>query len=290
VDFTRRECTRQQQGNGPTMTSKTANTQKTVIVTGGSQGIGAGVVKAFLDRRYKVVANSRRINKSGAFAESDKLALVDGNIAEPATATKIAEVAISKFKSIDAIVNQRRYIFFEALHGLHGRRPAVFRFRQHTRFSLHHPARDKADAGTEGGRQHRQYHVDDGGPPDRRRERYSREMVTREGSPPSSSAERRLNELGIKLPPPPEPFGTYVEAVRTGNLLFLTDTLPTEGRHVKFIGRVGAERDVEAGRKATYLAALNAVAIARQHLGSVDYTKPIVRPSAGRPRRTGSHF
>jgi hypothetical protein len=53
-------------------------------------------------------------------------------------------------------------------------------------------------------------------------------MVTREGSPPSSSAERRLNKLGIKLPPPPEPFGTYVEAVGTGNLLFLTGTLPTE--------------------------------------------------------------
>jgi len=71
-------------------------------------------------------------------------------------------------------------------------------------------------------------------------------MVTREGSPPSSSAERRLNELGIKLPPPPEPFGTYVEAVRIGNLLFLTGMLPTEGRHVKFIGRVGAELNVEA--------------------------------------------
>ncbi|HXW29596.1 MAG TPA: SDR family oxidoreductase [Xanthobacteraceae bacterium] len=93
------------------MTSKTANTQKTVIVTGGSQRIGAGVVKAFLDRRYDVVANSRHISKSGAFAESDKLALVDGNIAEPATATKIAEVAISKFKSIDAIVNNAGIYF-----------------------------------------------------------------------------------------------------------------------------------------------------------------------------------
>jgi enamine deaminase RidA (YjgF/YER057c/UK114 family) len=102
-------------------------------------------------------------------------------------------------------------------------------------------------------------------------------MVTHEGSSPSSSAEWRLNELGIKLPPPPEPFGTYVEAVRTGNLLFLTGTLPTEGRHAKFIGRVGAELDVEAGRKAAYLAALNAVAIARQHLGSIDYIKRIIR-------------
>jgi NAD(P)-dependent dehydrogenase (short-subunit alcohol dehydrogenase family) len=62
------------------MTSKTANTQKTVIVTGGPQGIGAGVVKASLDRRYNVVANSRHIGKSGAFAESDKLAWLTGTL------------------------------------------------------------------------------------------------------------------------------------------------------------------------------------------------------------------
>ena len=54
-------------------------------------------------------------------------------------------------------------------------------------------------------------------------------MVTREGSRPAS-AEQRLKELGIKLPAPPEPFGTYAEAVQTGNLLFLTGMLPTEGR------------------------------------------------------------
>jgi len=82
-----------------------ANTQKTAIVTGGSQGIGAGLLKAFLDRGYNVVANSRNITKSGAFQASDKLALVDGSIAEAATAGKIAEVAKSKFGSIDALVN-----------------------------------------------------------------------------------------------------------------------------------------------------------------------------------------
>ena len=66
-----------------------SNTRKTAIVTGGSQGIGAGVVKAFLDRGYNVVANSRNITKSGAFEATDKLALVDGNIAEAETAKKI---------------------------------------------------------------------------------------------------------------------------------------------------------------------------------------------------------
>ena len=72
-------------------------------------------------------------------------------------------------------------------------------------------------------------------------------MVTREGSRPAS-AEQRLKELGIEVPAPPKPFGTYAEAVQTGNLLFLTGMLPTEGRGAKFIGRVGAELDVQEGR------------------------------------------
>ena len=68
-------------------------------------------MKAFLDRGYKVVANSRNITRSGAFEASDRLALVDGNIAEAATAAKIAEVAKSKFGSIDALVNNAGIYF-----------------------------------------------------------------------------------------------------------------------------------------------------------------------------------
>ena len=101
-------------------------------------------------------------------------------------------------------------------------------------------------------------------------------MVSREGPQPAS-AEQRLSELGIRLPAPPEPFGIYAEAVQTGNLLFLTGMLPTEGRTAKFIGRIGAELDVEAGREAAHLAALNALAVARQHLGSLDKVTRIVR-------------
>ncbi len=101
-------------------------------------------------------------------------------------------------------------------------------------------------------------------------------MVTRKGPRPAS-AEQRLKELGIKLPVPPEPFGTYVEAVQTGNLLFLTGMLPTEGHGAKFIWRVGAELDVEAGRKAAHLAVLNALAVAREYLGSLDKVTCIVR-------------
>ena len=91
------------------------------------------------------------------------------------------------------------------------------------------------------------------------------------------SAEQRLKDLGIDLPGPPQPFGVYAEAVQTGNLLFLTGMLPTEGRSPKFVGRVGAELDVEAGRKAAHLAALNALAVAREYLGSLDRVTRIVR-------------
>jgi NAD(P)-dependent dehydrogenase (short-subunit alcohol dehydrogenase family) len=103
--------------------------QKTAIVTGGSQGIGAGLVKTFLDRGYNVVANSRNITKSGAFEASDKLALIDGSIAEAATAMKIAEAAKSKFGSIDALINNGRHIFHKALHRLHDRGSAVVHIR-----------------------------------------------------------------------------------------------------------------------------------------------------------------
>jgi NAD(P)-dependent dehydrogenase (short-subunit alcohol dehydrogenase family) len=93
------------------------NTQKTVIVTGGSRGIGAGLVTAFLDRDCNVVANSRNISKSGTFEASDKLALVDGSIAEAATAAKIVEVAKNKFGSIDALVNNAGIYFSKHFTG-----------------------------------------------------------------------------------------------------------------------------------------------------------------------------
>ncbi len=85
--------------------------QKTIIVTGASQGIGAGIVQAFLDRGYNIVANSRNITKSGAFAESEKLALVDGNIGDSSVAAKIVKTAVSRFGSIDGLVNNAGIFF-----------------------------------------------------------------------------------------------------------------------------------------------------------------------------------
>ena len=92
-----------------------------------------------------------------------------------------------------------------------------------------------------------------------------------------ASAEQRLSQLGAKLPTPPAPFGIYAEVVQTGTLLFLTGMLPTIGREAKYIGRIGAELDVQTGRQAAYLAALNGLAVARQHLGSLDKVTRIVR-------------
>ena len=77
----------------------------TAIVTGASQGIGAGIVKAFVERGFNVVANSRTVTQSTEVAASDQVALVDGHIGEPATAAKIIETTIARFKVVDVLVN-----------------------------------------------------------------------------------------------------------------------------------------------------------------------------------------
>jgi len=81
------------------------HTRKTAIITGASQGIGAGLVEAFLERGYNVVANSRHITKGNPFAASLTLALVDGDIGDPSTAAKIVDTAASKFGRIDVLIN-----------------------------------------------------------------------------------------------------------------------------------------------------------------------------------------
>ena len=97
-----------------------------------------------------------------------------------------------------------------------------------------------------------------------------------------ASAEQRLNELGITLPHPPTPLGAYVETVQSGSLLFLSGTLPVEGGTPKFLGLIGGELTVEDGRRATRLAALNALALAKEHLGSLDRVRRVIRLEIGR--------
>ena len=85
--------------------------QKTAIVTGASQGIGAGIVRRFVERGFNVVANSRKMTHSAEVSASDHVALIDGHIGEPDTAAKIVETALSRFKSIDALVNNAGIFF-----------------------------------------------------------------------------------------------------------------------------------------------------------------------------------
>jgi NAD(P)-dependent dehydrogenase (short-subunit alcohol dehydrogenase family) len=88
-----------------------SGSRKTAIVTGASQGIGAGIVKGFVERGFNVVANSRKVTQSTEVAASNHVALVDGHIGEPGTAAKIVETALSRFKSIDALVNNAGIFF-----------------------------------------------------------------------------------------------------------------------------------------------------------------------------------
>lgn len=79
--------------------------RKTVIVTGSSQGIGAAIVQAFLTQGYNVIGTARNATKSKELSASDHLALIDGDIGQFETAQKVAELAMNKFGSIDAVVS-----------------------------------------------------------------------------------------------------------------------------------------------------------------------------------------
>jgi NAD(P)-dependent dehydrogenase (short-subunit alcohol dehydrogenase family) len=87
------------------------STRKTAIVTGASQGIGGGIVKAFVERDYNVVANSQKVSQSTEVAASDRVALVEGDIGDPASAARIVEAALSRFRSIDVLVNNAGIFF-----------------------------------------------------------------------------------------------------------------------------------------------------------------------------------
>jgi NAD(P)-dependent dehydrogenase (short-subunit alcohol dehydrogenase family) len=84
---------------------------KTAIVTGASRGIGAGIAKRFVERGFNVVANSRKVTQSTELSASDHVALVDGHIGHPATAASIVDTALSRFQSIDVLVNNAGIFF-----------------------------------------------------------------------------------------------------------------------------------------------------------------------------------
>jgi enamine deaminase RidA (YjgF/YER057c/UK114 family) len=96
-------------------------------------------------------------------------------------------------------------------------------------------------------------------------------------APNLTAAEDRLARLGIHLPDAPAPFGAYVPAVQTGNLLFLSGMLATSGHTAKVVGVLGKNLDIKAGREAAYTAALNALALTKKQLGSLNRVSRVVR-------------
>jgi enamine deaminase RidA (YjgF/YER057c/UK114 family) len=100
-------------------------------------------------------------------------------------------------------------------------------------------------------------------------------MVSPRGPQPAS-AERRLQDLGIVLPSAPHPLGAYVEAVQSGNLLFLSGMLPVKDGKLQYVGRLGKELDESAGRDALQTATLNALSAAKAHVGSLDRVNRVV--------------
>ncbi len=100
-------------------------------------------------------------------------------------------------------------------------------------------------------------------------------MVT-PGSPQPANAERRLQDLGIVLPDAPHPLGAYVEAVQSGNLLFLSGMLPIRNGKPQYVGYLGKELDADAGRDALRTATLNALSAAKEHIGSLDRVSKVV--------------
>ena len=92
----------------------------------------------------------------------------------------------------------------------------------------------------------------------------------------TTTAEDRLGKLAIHLPGAPTPFGAYVPAVQTGNLLFLSGMLGTSSHTATVVGIVGKDLDVKAGREAAYTAALNVLALAKKQLGSLNRVSHVV--------------
>lgn len=90
-------------------------------------------------------------------------------------------------------------------------------------------------------------------------------------------AEERIAELGIELPPAPQPLGAYTETVQSGQLLFVAGTIPTLAGEPQYMGVLGKDLDLSAGRQAARLACLNALAAVRQHLGTLDKVKRVLK-------------
>ncbi|MGY8730108.1 MAG: RidA family protein [Nitrosopumilus sp.] len=90
--------------------------------------------------------------------------------------------------------------------------------------------------------------------------------------------EEKLKALGVTLPNPPTPAGSYVPAIKTGNLLFISGQIPMEDGKVIFTGKVTNE-NIETAKKSAKMCAINLLAQMKRELGSLDKVTKIVRIS-----------
>ena len=95
--------------------------------------------------------------------------------------------------------------------------------------------------------------------------------------PVGRSVTSRIGKMALVLPAPPTPLGAYVESSEVGNLLFLSGLLPVVNRNLAISGRLGETLSVEQGQEAARVASLNALAVAKQHLGTLDRLKKLVK-------------
>ena len=91
------------------------------------------------------------------------------------------------------------------------------------------------------------------------------------------SYEEKLNELGLILPASPKPVANYVPVVKVGDLLFLSGVLPSRDGQLTMTGKLGAGLSIEQGREAAQTAVLNALAIVKAEMGSLDRVQRIVK-------------
>ena len=102
-------------------------------------------------------------------------------------------------------------------------------------------------------------------------------MIVRTSMTVAGSVSEHLEELGIALPAPPAPLGAYVESSDAGDLLFLSGMLPVVNGKLFISGRLGENLSVKEGQEAAGIASLNALAAAKQHLGTLDRLKKLVK-------------
>jgi enamine deaminase RidA (YjgF/YER057c/UK114 family) len=103
-------------------------------------------------------------------------------------------------------------------------------------------------------------------------------MLAPSGNKPAAGGpSSRLSELGLVLPAPPTPLGAYVESSDAGNLLFLSGMLPVVDGKLAISGRLGENLSVKEGQEAARIASLNALAVAKQHLGDLDRLRKLVK-------------